>query len=241
MIPKIIHYCWFGGADMPPLAKECVSSWKRHLPDYELIKWDESNAPRNCFTEYHLEKGNWAFVSDYVRLHALYECGGVYLDTDVEVIKSLDTLLDNNGFVAYEEEDRVNNAVAGSVRGNIFFKDCMSYMTNRFEQGDNYHISPVVTTKVLNTTDYDVTIFDSDYFYPYNPYDVSNDIKIFMYHMIKQDTYAIHHWAKSWDGNQIINTDNSQEYSRTGLCTYVIKVCSSLSRKLKVVAKILGI
>jgi len=228
MIPKKIHYCWFGGSELPPLAKACIASWVKHLPDYELVRWDETNSPNNEFINYHLEKGNWAFVSDYVRLYALYQYGGLYFDTDVEVIKSFDLLLKNNGFVAYEEHERMTNGVAGGVKENIFFNDCMKYMIDRFENNEDYHISPTVTTTVLNSGKYDVTIFDAHYFYPYNPYDLSNEIKIFMYQMVKEDTYAIHHWAKSWSYEK-----SDDKYQGTGLCDLFNGLCSKLSSKLR--------
>jgi len=228
MIPKKIHYCWFGGSELPPLAKECVNSWKKNLPDYELIRWDEKNAPINAFVRHHLRKGNWAFVSDYVRLYVLYNHGGVYLDTDVEVIKTLDSLLDNTGFVAYEDKVHITNGVAGSVKGNEFFNECMKYMLKRYDNNENYHVSPIVTTNVLKAADYEIKIFDSHYFYPYNPYDISKEIKIFMYEMIKEDTYAIHHWAKSWTLEEPVKS-----HSGTGICTLLNKLCSRISNKLR--------
>ena len=199
MIPKKIHYCWFGQGDLSPMNLACIDSWTKHLPEYELVKWDESNCPQNSFISHHLKEQNWAFVSDYVRLHALFEHGGLYFDTDIEVIKSFDDLLDDSAFVAFESDGRVNNAVSGSTKGHAFFKDCMNYMVKRFDDEQSYHISPDVTTNVMKTGDYDVTVFSSKYFYPYNPYDEANEIKIFMYRMVTSDTHAIHHWAKSWE------------------------------------------
>ena len=198
-IPKIIHYCWFGDKDLPPLNKACIETWKEHLPDYKLVLWNETNSPVNNFIKHHLTEKNWAFVSDYVRLYALYTEGGIYLDTDFEVIKPFDALLDTNGFLAYQDSLYVNNAIAGSSKGNIFFKDCMDYMIRRHENGDDFHISPIVTTNVLASNQYQLKIYESQYFYPYNPYDPDKKIKTMMYNMITTDTYAIHHWAKSWN------------------------------------------
>ena len=227
MISKKIHYCWFGGTELPPLAEACLNTWKKLLPEYELIRWDESNSPNNDFIKHHLERGNWAFVSDYVRLHALFEYGGIYFDTDIEVVKAFDALLDNDGFVAYEDGKHINNAVAGSVKGNVFFKHCMDYMIDRFEKNKPYHVSPVVTTAVLNSSNYDIKVFDSHYFYPYNPYDDSRDVKLFMYSMVKGDTFAIHHWAKSWTYEL---PDNPKG---TGLCSLLNDLCSKVSNKLR--------
>jgi mannosyltransferase OCH1-like enzyme len=199
MIPKIVHYCWFGRGEMPKLNKACFETWNDKLPDYEFILWNEDNCPKNDFIEYHLSEGNWAFVSDYVRLYALYNQGGIYLDTDFEIVQPLDNLLSNNAFLGYEDATHINNAIAGTVKENIFFKHCMDYMLKRFEQNESFHISPVVTTAVFNSSNYDIKVYDRECFYPYNPYDDENPFENLMYKMITKDTYAIHHWAKSWE------------------------------------------
>ncbi len=213
MIPRKIHYCWFGGKEMPPLNQACFDTWKMHLKEYEFIRWDESNCPRSDFIEYHLEHENWAFVSDYVRLYALYTQGGVYLDTDFEVLKPFEDLLDNNGFVAWESDSYITNGIAGSIKGNTFFKDCMDWMIDIFKNQETYQTSAVVTTNVYQSGNYNMKVYDKQYFYPYNPYDSTKDIKILMNSMITDNTFAIHHWAKSW------KIDEEDVESRgTGLC-----------------------
>ena len=100
MIPKVIHYCWFGRNPLPPLAERCIESWKQHCPDYEFVLWNEDNFDLNCcdfIREAYAEK-KWAFVSDAARLFIIYEHGGVYLDTDVELRRSLDDILSSNTF-----------------------------------------------------------------------------------------------------------------------------------------------
>ena len=106
MIPKKTHYCWFGGAELPELAKRCISSWHQHMPDWEYVLWNEesfdiSKAPTYVQEAYAAKK--FAFVSDYVRLFALEQQGGVYLDTDVEVLKSYQPLLEHCAFIGFEE------------------------------------------------------------------------------------------------------------------------------------------
>lgn len=95
MIPKIIHYCWFGGKPLPEMAEKCIASWRKYNPGYQIKRWDENNFDLECdfFPGEAYQVGRWAFVSDYARLKIIYENGGIYLDTDVEVIKSLDELL----------------------------------------------------------------------------------------------------------------------------------------------------
>jgi mannosyltransferase OCH1-like enzyme len=226
MIPKKIHYCWFGESEMPALQKACIETWKQHLADYELIKWDETNSPKNDYIAYHLREGNWAFVSDYVRLHAIYTEGGIYLDTDFEVLKPFEQLLETNGFVAYQDDVLINNAIAGGTKGNPYFKDCMEYMVNRFEQNDTYHISPIVSTNVFQSKKYDVKVYDKEVFYPYNPYDTSRKIKILMINMITENTYAIHHWAKSWE------IDSAKENTGTGICIFLKRIFKMIRLKI---------
>src|SRR5690606_17129379 len=100
MIPKIIHYCWFGGNPLPPLAVKCIASWKKYLPEYEIIEWNENNFPIEdfLFTRQSLEHRKYAFISDVARLYALDKMGGVYMDTDVEVLKPLDPFLHHAAF-----------------------------------------------------------------------------------------------------------------------------------------------
>ena len=104
MIPKKIHYCWFGGNPLPEDVKEYIASWRKYCPDYEIIEWNESNFDINCcaYVKEAYEAKKWAFVTDYVRLYALYHHGGIYMDTDVEVVKSLNDLLKS---VSYSTND----------------------------------------------------------------------------------------------------------------------------------------
>ena len=100
-IPKVIHYCWFGKGEMPPLTKKCLKSWKKYCPDYKIICWNEENfdVSQNRYMCEAYEAKKWAFVSDYARLKIIYDQGGIYLDTDVELFKSLDLIRDNNAIV----------------------------------------------------------------------------------------------------------------------------------------------
>lgn len=115
MIPKVIHYCWFGGKPLPPLAEKCVASWRKYLPDYEIQRWDESNFDVNAhpYSKDAYAAGLFAFVSDYARFKILYENGGVYFDTDVEVIGPIDDLLAEGPFMGFE-----NDGVKGSMAVN---------------------------------------------------------------------------------------------------------------------------
>ena len=118
MIPKIIHYCWFGGNPKPKMAEKCIESWKKYCPDWQIIEWNEDNfdVNRNGYTKMCIEQRKYAFLSDYVRLFVVAEHGGVYFDTDVEVIKSLEPLLENEAFFGFETPEFVASGLGfGSV------------------------------------------------------------------------------------------------------------------------------
>lgn len=131
MIPKKIHYCWFGGNEKPKLAKKCIESWQKYCPDYEIIEWNEDNFDinTNAYTKWCYENKKYAFLSDYVRLVVVYENGGIYFDTDVEVIRNIDFLLNNEAFFGFETDDSgltdesrifINTGLSfGSVAGGI--------------------------------------------------------------------------------------------------------------------------
>ena len=126
MIPKTIHYCWFGGNPLPKLAKKCIKSWKKYCPDFEIIEWNEANfdissAPLYVRQAYEAKK--WAFVTDYVRLYALTSYGGIYMDTDVEVIKPLDFFLNHDAFSGFESEKSIPTGIMASKKGNIWVKE----------------------------------------------------------------------------------------------------------------------
>ena len=106
MIPKVIHYCWFGRGQMPELALKCIESWKKFLPDYEIKEWNEDNFDLDSYpyTREAYDKRKYAFVTDVVRLHALYNEGGIYMDTDVEVLKPLYSFLHHTAFSGFEND-----------------------------------------------------------------------------------------------------------------------------------------
>lgn len=129
-IPKIIHYCWFGRKPKPKLAEKCIKSWKKFCPDYEILEWNEDNfdvstAPR--YVQQAYEAGRWAFVTDYVRLRALTEMGGVYMDTDVEVVKPLDPYLKHQAFAGFEHITRVQTGLLACEKGFPLFRDFLAH------------------------------------------------------------------------------------------------------------------
>lgn len=131
-IPKKIHYCWFGHGKMPELAISCINSWKRFLPDYELILWNEDNTDINVnqYVSEAYKAKKFAFVTDYVRLYALYYHGGIYMDTDVEVLKSFDRFLEHQAFTGCESENMCGTGVIGSEKKHPWIKELLNYYDN---------------------------------------------------------------------------------------------------------------
>ena len=133
MIPKTIHYCWFGGRPKPPLAEKCLKSWKKVCPDWKIIEWNENNFDLSAAPTYvrqAMDAGRWAFVTDYVRLCALVNQGGVYLDTDVELLKPLTPYLKHTAFAGFETPDRVQTGLLACEAGFPLFREFLAYYDN---------------------------------------------------------------------------------------------------------------
>lgn len=196
MIPKIIHYVWLGGKALPPLEKKCITSWIKHNPDFKIQRWDENNLSIDdpVYLKAY-QKKQWAYCSDYARLKVLHAHGGIYLDTDIEIIKSLDDLLTSKCFLGRENPNDLNGAVIGAIKGHPFIFDVFK-ATKESLKSDFVPI-PRILNFVYNYEKYpDVMIYPEKYFYPYNPF--YKDIKLLLFCDIEDDTYAIHHWNYSW-------------------------------------------
>ena len=175
---KKIHYCWFGGNKLPKDVKKCIETWKKYLPDYEIIEWNENNFDINLcnFVKEAYQNKKWAFVSDYVRIYALYHQGGIYFDTDLKVLKDVSFLQDKDMFLGYEDSGFVGTAVIGvKEKNNKYIKEILDYY-NKIEHFNpdimyNY-ANPVIITKILKkydsiVNDEGIRIFDNSvYIYP---------------------------------------------------------------------------
>lgn len=202
---KCIHYCWFGKNPKPSLIKKCIESWRRMCPDYEIKEWNEDNFDVNCceYVQEAYREKKWAFVSDYCRFFVLYQYGGVYLDTDVELLKSLDGLGD--AFVGFENADHCNSGLVRAAKpGDQICKAMLeSYHGEHFRRKDGTLNLKTVCTRetdilcqyglVRNNTLQnicDTIVYPTEYF---NPIDFETG-KIYP----TKNTISVHHYAASW-------------------------------------------
>lgn len=207
MIPKTIHYCWFGRGELPPLARKCIASWKKFLPDYEIKAWNEDNfdVHSNRYVAEAYNSRKFAFVTDYVRLYALYHEGGVYMDTDVEVLRSYDDFLHHPAFSGFESDGYVPTGMMAAGKGSLWAKELLEgYDDRRFIMEDG---SLDLTTNTKTITDFMVSkglklnnkyqeidglcvLYPSEYFCP-------KSHETGQMH-ITENTHCIHHFAGSW-------------------------------------------
>lgn len=206
-IPKKIHYCWFGGNLFPPNVIKCINSWKKYCPDYEIIQWDESNynVDKNQYMHEAYKNEKWGFVPDYARLDIIYEHGGIYMDTDVELIRPIDDLLQYEAFAGLESAGIVAFGLGfGAEKGNHLIKEMLEvYDKILFYHEDgtlNLTPSPIFQTNILkkhglkdvneNQVVEKMHIFATEYFCPI---EFSTNIL-----QKTKNTYSIHHFTASW-------------------------------------------
>lgn len=201
VIPKKIHYFWFGGGDKPVSVQKCIDSWRRCCPDFEIIEWNEKNYDihKHPFMEKAAEDKKWAFVTDYARLDVLTQYGGIYLDTDVEVLKDLTPLCENQAFIGFEKTDIIGDGQGfGGIAGFPIFRE----MLEVYDGLDEYIESPKLRTKILlkhglkldgcRQQINGMEIYPVDFFCPKSW--ETGRIKI------TSNTYSIHHFDGSWHG-----------------------------------------
>ena len=207
MIPKVIHYCWFGRGKMPELALKCIESWKKYLPDYEIKDWNEDNFDLDMFPYVREAYDNrkFAFVTDVVRLYALYHEGGIYMDTDVEVLKSLDPFLHHHAFSGFENDRNIPTGIMASEKGGRWAKDNLDYYKGKHFLKEDGSLD--LTTNVTTITNYMlplglrqdntyqdfpnlITFYPKDYFCPKDS--VTKKVNK------TNNTVTIHHFDGSW-------------------------------------------
>ena len=207
-IPKILHYCWFGNKPLGRDTVRFIQGWKKLCPDYQIRRWDESNSPwkDSLYAQQAYQEKKWAFVSDYVRLKVLWEYGGIYLDTDVELKKSLDGFLDTACFIGFEEPYRLGSAVIGAEPKQAWIGELLAdYEKKSFLKEDNM-LDLTANTRIItqylikheglalnNTKQFlnnGLMVYSSDYFSP-KSYDTGRFCS-------SEHTVAIHHFEGSW-------------------------------------------
>lgn len=236
MIPKIINYCWFGRNEKSDFIKKCIDSWKKMCPDYLIVEWNEENFDinSNVYVKEAYENKKWAFVSDYVRLYALKVNGGFYLDTDVELVKSLDPFTNCVAFTGYESKYCIPTAVMGAEKENEWINYLLSYYDDKhfvLENGQFDMTTNVVTITEMTKNKYEmkfenkfyeipgvVSFFPKDYFAPKSPGEKK--------YTITENTVAIHHFDGSWmEGNRNINHIKMRH---SGLLAFIRKIICSI-------------
>ena len=203
-IPKTIHHCRYGPRPLSEVAEVCIRSWGEVLPGYRIETWDEARGTGGSpYAEAALKAGKYAFVADYMRCHALYHHGGIYLDTDVEVIRSFDGIRDRAMFLGRETPLLVGTAIIGARAGHPLLKRIMDNLDAEAEAGRmSYRPGPeLITDELSRDPEVDVEVFPEAYFYPYNPHtSVARRRKPLMANMT-DDTICIHQWEGSWLGD----------------------------------------
>jgi|SRR5699024_17931 len=218
MIPKIIHFIWLGNNKIDKKSQICINSAKRLLPDYEINIWTEKNLninqirKNNKFLDMCLKKKLWAFASDFLRLYVLSKKGGIYLDTDVEVIKSFNDLLDNECFLGYEKDlvgdQYVGTGIIGAEKNSLVINKFLEFYTSEIWKVEYYN-NPIIFTHILQMNPQlkmHIKIYPQNYFCPYVPF--SNDLIV----NVNCSTYTIHwynaNWGMSLKGYIFLNTKN---------------------------------
>lgn len=206
-IPRTLHYCWFGRGPKPGLVRKCMRSWKRHAGEYRLVEWNEDNFDIriNAYVKQAYEAGKYAFVSDYARLYALYHHGGLYLDTDVELLKNPGDLHGHAVITGFEDDTFLQSAFMGATKHHPWIKGLLDYYEEReFIRPDGTWDMTTNTSIMTERCRAEglrpdgtyqelaggVVVYPSVYF---SPYDYKNCGSC-----ITQESYAVHHFAKSW-------------------------------------------
>jgi mannosyltransferase OCH1-like enzyme len=222
MIPKVIHYIWLGGKEKSKLTNICINSWKERLPDYKIIEWNEKNLDLNnisnnnrFFAECRKRK-LWAFMADYLRLRILYEQGGIYMDTDVQVLKNLSPLLENKAFLGKEAGNYIGTGLIAAEPKNKAIKSILDFYDDMIWESELYTIPSIITYIFNKNGSNDIKVYPMEYFAPYDyryPYD---------YSVIKDNTYAIHWFDASWSGSLSVKVFMSTKHIKNSFIKNII-------------------
>lgn len=206
MIPKRIHYIWLGGKNKPNITAICINSWKDKLPDYEIIEWSEDNldldaiGKENRFFAECRKRKLLAFMADYLRLKILYENGGIYFDTDIQVRKKFDNLLNDTCFVGLEAKNYIGTGVIACEKHDPTIKKFLDFYSEEIWNSKLFTI-PMIITDILQKNPYvKITVYPQDYFAPFDPYTGYTGTEE------TANTYAIHWFNAGWADNPDVYT-----------------------------------
>lgn len=212
MIPKIIHYCWFGRGKKNEIIIKCIESWKRILPDYQIVEWNEDSfdIEMNHFVKEAYDAKKWAFITDYVRLYALNKFGGIYLDSDVEVLRPLDRFLDHRAFSGFEDNNLIPTGIMASEKEHPWILKLLMYYDNRHFIKDNGQLDMRPNTKIISEISEKYFGYESEKANANDYLVLKDDLHIYPWYFfcpkshldgrvnLKDDSYTIHHFNGSW-------------------------------------------
>ena len=217
MIEKKIYYVWIGNAKKPDIFYKCLKSWQEKMPDYEIIEINKENfdlddhIARNKFLRECYKRKLWAYIADYVRIHYLYENGGIYLDTDMEIVKDFSSLFENENiefFTGYESDDGIGMGLFGVSAKSKFLEKMIKFYDDEIYKSPLFTL-PQITKYILKNDfsfdfskneirdeKYGICIYKKEYFYPFLPKEKFDES------IVTENTYAIHWWHHSWKGSR---------------------------------------
>lgn len=227
-IPKIIHYCWFGKAQLSPLIKKCISSWEQNCPDYTIVRWDEEkfDVESHPFTKKMYQEKKFAFVADYVRLIALRDVGGIYLDTDMLLVQPLDLLLDTPLLLGKESDTIISCGMIGAVKHHPFIEK----MRDQYDNMQELKPNPIIMTELFTIMQPEgAKILPPEAFYPFD----ADHISSYTGQQLNKNVFGVHLWNYSW-GHPL-----NKFFKKIGIHKIGKKILEALGLK-KILKKLLG-
>lgn len=239
MIEKKIHYIWVGGNPKPNLVDMCILNWKEKLPDYKIIEWNEENFDLECemkknrFLKECYDRKLWAFVSDYMRVKILYEHGGIYLDTDIQILKDITPLLESNFFIGYEKKEIISVGIFGCFSKHKYLKKILEFYESDIWNYDFYTIPRIFTHILKKNPELEgkIKIYGSEYFYPYYYNEKFSEDKIV------SNTYCIHWWGKNWGSEKGMEFLQTKHLKGIKKMLKIIKIKLSKLKVAKIIYK----
>jgi glycosyltransferase len=216
-IPKKLHYVWIGDSEKPEIFNKCLKSWQEKMPDYEIVEINKENfdlddhIARNKFLRECYKRKLWAYIADYVRIHYLYENGGIYLDTDMEIVKNFSSLFENENiefFTGYESDDGIGMGLFGVSAKSKFLEKMIKFYDDEIYKSPLFTLPQITKYILKNDFSFDfskneirdekngICIYKKEYFYPFLPKEKFDES------IVTENTYAIHWWHHSWKGSR---------------------------------------